>query len=150
MTSAIVWIVLDVTVDRFRTLAWTCGWYVSEIFFQLAQSAMNPAAQTRLLRALWTSAFGTQGRRSSSFVRDAYINIQQQSSNIPKEQALYSELNVREWLQGFEGGKVHLEKTDSGLVTVVLDYPERKNALSGEEGGLDVQVGLESSGFQVT
>jgi len=51
---------------------------------------------------------------------------------MPKEQALYSELNVREWLQGFEGGKVHLEKcSDTGVATVTLDFPERMNALSG-------------------
>ena len=37
-------------------------------------------------------------------------------------------------LQGFEGGRVHLEKcSESGVASVILDYPERKNALSGEK-----------------
>lgn len=46
---------------------------------------------------------------------------------------MYSELSVREWLQGFEGGKVHLEKcADTGVATIILDFPERKNALSGK------------------
>jgi len=94
---------------------------------------MNSAAPSRFFRSFWSTVFGSQGRQSSSFVRDAYINITQQSSNMPKEAPLYSELSVREWLQGFKGGKVHVEKNlETGVVSVILDYPERKNALSGE------------------
>ena len=46
----------------------------------------------------------------------------------------YSESQARDHLNQFKGGSVDLEKdTETGIASVILNRPEKKNAITGEE-----------------
>ena len=40
--------------------------------------------------------------------------------------------DIKPFLQKYKGGSVDLEKKDNGICHVILNHPERRNALSGK------------------
>lgn len=69
----------------------------------------NILLQTGMIRRIWETVFARSGSASDM-----------------------SEL--RSWLRSFEGGSVVVDKNDvTGIATIRLDQPEKKNAITGKK-----------------